>query len=228
MRLLLVEDNRRLAGLVTEGLADEGFVIDWSPTLAEAREMVQLSAHDLALLDLGMPDGDGIDFIRFLRRVRFVSPILVLTARAGLDDRVLGLDSGADDYLVKPFEMRELAARCRTLLRRPGAPLGTVLTAGNLRFDCALREAAVDGRPLRLSPKELGLLESLMRRAGHVVAKPSLESALYAQAAEVSANALEAVVSRLRRRLADSRATVTIHTAHGIGYILTPTRGEAG
>ncbi len=222
MRLLLVEDNRALAGLIVDGLTEAGFVIDAVSGVEPAKEAVSIADYDLLLLDLGLPDGDGIDLVRFVRRRGCGCPILILTARGGLDDRVNGLDSGADDYLVKPFEMRELAARCRTLLRRPGGSLGTTLTVGNLAFDSVAREATADGRPLRLSPKEMNLLECLMRRVGHVVAKPSLESALYAQSAEVTGNALEAVVSRLRRRLAEGGAKVTVHTAHGIGYILTP------
>ncbi len=222
MRILLVEDNERLAALVVDGLDAEGFVVDRVATLEDARELATLAGYDLVLLDLGLPDGDGIDFVRLLRRRRAACPILILTARGGLDDRVAGLDSGADDYLVKPFEMRELAARCRTLLRRPGACLGTTLKVGNVAFDSVTREVSAAGRPIRLSPKETGLLECLMRRAGHVVAKASLEEALYAQEADVTQNALEAVVSRLRRRLAEGKAAVTLHTAHGIGYILTP------
>ena len=222
MRVLLAEDNARLASLINDGLTEEGFALDWFATLDGAKEAAAAINYDLALLDLGMPDGDGVDFIRAVRHSGNSTPILVITARNGLDDRVRGLDSGADDYLVKPFEMPELAARCRALLRRPGACLGTTLMVANLEFDSAEREVRVSGIVIRVSPRELDLLERLMRRVGHVVTKESLEEALYSLAADVTPNALEAVVSRLRRRLATAKAGVILHTAHGVGYMLTP------
>ncbi|WP_231565130.1 winged helix-turn-helix domain-containing protein [Sphingomonas sp. Ant H11] len=147
-------------------------------------------------------------------------PILVLTARGGLDDRVMGLDAGADDYLVKPFQIPELAARCRALLRRPGASLGTHLTVGNVILDSAERSVTVGGTPVDATPREVDLLECLLRRAGHVVAKPALEGALYSMDAEVTPNALEACVSRLRKRLTSAAADVQIRTVHGVGYAL--------
>ncbi|WP_296713180.1 response regulator transcription factor [Rhodoblastus sp.] len=220
MRILLAEDNERLAALIMEGLTAEGFTLDHFGTLADADDAARSVNYDLILLDLGMPDGDGVDFIRNLRR-RAATPVLVITARDGLGDRVTGLDSGADDYLVKPFELSELAARCRALLRRPGACLGVTLKLANLEFDSAGREVRVAGKPIRLSPRERDLLERLMRRAGHVVAKESLEEALYSLEAPVTPNALEAAVSRLRRSLSSAQADVIVHTAHGIGYMLT-------
>ena len=120
MRLLLIEDNATLAGLIVDGLIRDGFVVDWRETLEEGREARELAAYDLILLDLGLPDGDGLDLVRRLRRSRDSVPILVLTARGGLGERISGLDAGADDYLVKPFDIPELSARCRALLRRPG------------------------------------------------------------------------------------------------------------
>ncbi|MDD2878050.1 MAG: response regulator transcription factor [Acidiphilium sp.] len=227
MRLLLAEDNARVAALIAEGLGDEGFALDWFGTLGDARHALETIRYDLVLLDLGMPDGDGVAFVRAVRRSQNVTPILVITARSGLDDRVTGLDAGADDYLIKPFEIPELAARCRALLRRPGGCLGTILTVANLEFSSAEHEARVAGHPVRLSPRELALLEYLMRRVGRVVAKASLEEAVYSLASEVTPNALEAVVSRLRRKLADSGAAVTVHTAYGIGYMLSPAAGSA-
>lgn len=224
MRVLLAEDSARLAALITEGLTREGFTLDHVVTLADAREASLVVNYDLILLDLGMPDGDGVDFIRDLRRLRITTPVLVVTARNGLGDRVSGLDSGADDYLVKPFELPELAARCRALLRRPGACLGVTLKVANLEFESVGREVRVAGRPIRLSPRERDLLERLMRRADHVVAKESLEEALYSLETQVTPNALEAAVSRLRRRLSSSKAGVVVHTAHGIGYMLAEKR----
>jgi DNA-binding response OmpR family regulator len=227
MRLLLVEDNARLAGLIADGLSGQGFALDCCASIDDAQAAQQLCTYDLMLLDLGLPDGDGIDFIRALRRAQDMTPILVLTARAGLDDRVAGLDAGADDYLVKPFQIPELAARCRALLRRPGAALATELAAGNVVLDTAQRALTVAAVHVDATPREVDLLEQLLRRAGHVLPKPVLENALYAMDAEVTPNALEASVSRLRKRLAAAGADIQIRTVHGVGYALFA-RHEAG
>ncbi len=220
MRLLLVEDNVRLAGLIREGLDRQGFAVDWCATVEGAEAARQTSVYDLILLDLGLPDEDGLLLVRRMRRARDTAPILILTARGGLDDRVAGLDAGADDYLVKPFQIPELAARCRALLRRPGSALETVLTAGNVSLDPAARSVRVDGCLIDATPREMALLETLLRRAGRVVSKPALEGALYSMDTEVTANALEASVSRLRKRLAGSAADIEIKTVHGVGYAL--------
>ncbi|RZF65468.1 response regulator transcription factor [Sphingomonas populi] len=220
MRLLLVEDNARLASLIREGLDRQGFAVDWCETVDGAEHALRINDYDLMLLDLGLPDGEGLDLVRSLRRRQDMMPILVLTARGGLDDRVMGLDAGADDYLVKPFQIPELAARCRALLRRPGASLGTHLTAGNIILDSAERSVTVGGTPVDATPREVDLLECLLRRAGHVVAKPALEGALYSMDAEVTPNALEACVSRLRKRLTSAAVDVQIRTVHGVGYAL--------
>lgn len=220
MRLLLIEDNARLGALIVDGLVHDGFVVDWRQTLEEGREGLELAAYDLILLDLGLPDGEGLDLVKQLRRNRDGVPILILTARGGLGERIAGLDAGADDYLVKPFDIAELAARCRALLRRPGACLGVVLRAGNVALDTASRSLEVAGAPVPMPPRELALLEHLLRRAGQVVAKPLLEDQLYAMDAEVTPNALEVAVSRLRKRLVAAHADLTLRTAHGVGYAL--------
>ncbi len=220
MRLLLVEDNPRLAGLIRDGLQGQGFAVDWCGTIAGTEAALQVNDYDLLLLDLGLPDGDGLELLRHVRRRKDTTPILILTARGGLDDRVNGLDAGADDYLVKPFQIPELAARCRALMRRPGAALGTILACGNVMLDTAERSITIATTPVEAPPREVDLLEHLLRRAGHVVAKAALENSLYAMDAEVTPNALEAVVSRLRKRLAAAGADVTIRTVHGVGYAL--------
>jgi DNA-binding response OmpR family regulator len=220
MRLLLIEDNVRLGGLISEGLVRDGFVVDWRVTLEEGFEARDLASYDLILLDLGLPDGDGLDLVRRLRRQRDAVPILILTARGGLGDRIAGLDVGADDYLVKPFDIAELAARCRALLRRPGACLGVVLQAGNVALDTASRSLEIGGAAVVIAPREFALLEHLLRRSGQVVAKTILEDQLYAMDKEVTPNALEVVVSRLRKRLTVAGADLTLKTAHGVGYAL--------
>lgn len=226
MRLLLVEDNVRLAELIVQGLVNEGFVVDWRDTLEDGREAREAGAYDLVLLDLNLPDGDGLDLVRTLRRQGDVAPILVLTARGGLGDRIAGLDVGADDYLVKPFDIAELAARCRALLRRPGSSLGVVLQAGNLELDTATRTVTVAGVRVETPPRELALLELLLRRSGQVVPKGSLEDSLYSMDADVTPNALETAVSRLRKRLASSGADITLRTAHGVGYAVFAVKAE--
>jgi len=220
MRLLLIEDNARLASLVREGLDQRGFAVDWCETVDAAEHALQINDYDLMLLDLGLPDCDGLDLVRSLRRLQDMMAFLILTSRGGLDDRVAGLDAGADDYLVKPFQIRELAARCRALLRRPGASLGTRLTVGNVVLESAERVVAVADIRIDATPREVDLLECLLRRAGHVIGKSALENALYSMDAEVTPNALEATVSRLRKRLSAAGANVQIRTVHGVGYAL--------
>ena len=224
MRLLLIEDSERLGSLIQDGLSKDGFTVDWRQRLEDGEEAHETASFDLVLLDLGLPDGDGLDFIRRLRRASDTIPVLVLTARGGLSDRVTGLDAGADDYLVKPFDMSELSARCRALLRRPAKGLAPVVSAGKLTFDVAARQAAYDGKPVELSRREAGLLEALMRRAEGVVTRQSLEEALYDFNEPVTPNAVEVAVSRLRKRLDDAGASDMLHTVRGLGYILRAKR----
>ncbi len=228
MRLLLVEDNPALGGLISAGLIRQGFAVDLCGSLDEAVEARGLAPYDVVLLDLGLPDGDGLDLIRRMRREGDPTPVLVLTARGELGDRVAGLDLGADDYLVKPFDVAELAARCRALLRRPGACLGVVLRAGNLALDTTSRTVTVSGAAVAVPPREVALLEHLLRREGQVAPRASLEHHLYAMDAEVTPNALEVSVSRLRKRLAAAGADVRLRTVHGVGYALVaPNRGDS-
>lgn len=220
MRLLLVEDNPQLAQLVQDGLCAQGFVIDRCGSLQEAIATRAAATYDLILLDLGLPDGDGMNLVRKLRQANDSIPILILTARGGLNDRLIGLDGGADDYLVKPFEIAELAARCRALLRRPGASLGVVLQLGNVALDTTTRTVTVNEQRVDVPPREVALLEQLLRRAEQVVRRNQLEESLYSFGEDVTPNALESAVSRLRRRLASADANVIVRTAHGIGYAL--------
>ena len=221
MRLILIEDHDRLAEAISLALEKQGFAVDRFPALAPARRALAATTYDLILLDLGMPDGDGFAFLSSIRARGITTPVLVITAREALGDRVRGLDAGADDYLVKPFATDELTARCRALLRRPGNVLGTVLEVGNVALNSASREVRVAQRVIDMPPRETALLEELMRQAGRVVAKSAIESSLYSLRADISINAIDTIVSRLRRRLAAARADVTIHTAHGIGYLLS-------
>src|SRR3954462_1997704 len=171
MRLLVVEDEARIAELLASALGRAGFAVDAVGTAADAREALALTAYDAAILDLGLPDGDGLALLAGLRRRGSAVPVLVLTARAAGEGRVAGLDTGADDYLVKPFATAELVARAKALLRRPGHALGATLEAGNVLFDTIGRDVRIDGETLALARQELSVLEHLMRRLGRVVPK---------------------------------------------------------
>jgi DNA-binding response OmpR family regulator len=221
MRILLIEDHLRLAKSTAEGLAGFGFGIDAFATGGEGLAATRAISYDAVILDLGLPDGDGLDLINALRKATDRIPILILTARDSVDDRVTGLDRGADDYLLKPFAIKELAARLRALLRRPGGPLGISISIGNICLDTNARHLKVDGRVVAISPRELAALEILMRRTDKIVPKRLFEDTIYGFNEEVTTNTIEALVSRLRRRLQTIHASVTIHTLRGVGYLLT-------
>jgi len=220
MRLLIVEDEARIAELVRNGLTRAGFTVDTAANAADARAALEVGSYDAAILDLGLPDGDGLDVLAEARRAGQTIPFLLLTARDTVDDRVLGLNAGAADYLIKPFAMDELVARTKALLRRPGLALGVTMEAGNIAFDSVGREVRVAGRPLPLPRRELDVLEHLVRRVGRVVPKAVLEDRLYGQDEELESNAIPVHVSHLRRKLIGAGATLEIHTIRGVGYLL--------
>jgi DNA-binding response OmpR family regulator len=220
MRILLVEDHRRLANTIVEGLGGFGLGVDAFNLAEDALTAKKYVAYDAIILDLGLPDRDGLDVLSELRRADSTTPVLILTARDAIEDRVSGLDRGADDYLLKPFSMKELAARLRALLRRPGRALASDLELGNICFDTVTRKVKVNGHVVAISRRELGALELMLRRAGEIVSKQSLEDVLYGLSDEVNQNAVEAVVSRLRKRLESAGAECGIHTLRGIGYLL--------
>lgn len=220
MRLLTIEDERELAELTAGALGRAGFAVDIAGSLSEAEEAIAVMSYDAIILDLGLGDGNGLALLRSLRGRGASVPVLILTARDALEDRVLGLDSGADDYVLKPFHMPELISRVRALLRRPNAALGVHLEVGNLVFETAHRQVTVAGKILPLSTRELALLEILLRRAERVVTREAIEQSLYNFEAELGSNALEVLVHRLRRKLQDAGATLQIHTLRGVGYLL--------
>ena len=221
MRILVVEDNEELAQLLCEGLQAAGFDADRLASVSETRSALSTVRYAAMILDLGLPDGDGLALVRELRARRDPLPILVLTARGGLDDRVTGLRSGADDYLVKPFAFEELIARLEALLRRPGQMLGSSLQLANLAFDTEARQLFVDGRPQVLSAREIAVLEILMRRKRNVVPKAIVEDQLFGLSGDVASNAVEVYVHRLRKQLVDLGAQVKIDTVRGVGYIIS-------
>jgi DNA-binding response OmpR family regulator len=223
MRLLIVEDNRDLAALLVKGFASSGLTSDCAHTAEDARAMLAVARYAVVILDLGLPDDDGLAVLREMRGQPNATPVLVLTARGSIDDRVTGLHAGADDYLVKPFAFEELLARVQALLRRPGALLGRNLAIGNLVFDSMTRETSVADERLYVPTREAEILELLLRRANRVVPKSTVESQLFGHTEKLGSNAVEVYVHRLRRRLEDHGATVQIQTMRGIGYVL----GEA-
>jgi DNA-binding response OmpR family regulator len=220
MRLLLVEDNERLSALLAKGLGSAGFEIDLVSTASDAYEAAVGIGYSAIVLDLGLPDDDGLNVLRELRRRRIVTPVLILTARSSLKDRVKGLQTGADDYLGKPFALEELVARLHALLRRPGNLLGLALNVGNVTLDAAARQMVVAGKARLLSAREVAVLELLMRRSGRVVPKKLVEDQLFGFANDIGSNAVEVYIHRIRKQLAEAGAAVQIHTVRGVGYLI--------
>ncbi len=222
MRLLLVEDEPHLARLIKRNVAAGGFLIDQVDTLADAEEAAKSVPYALVLLDRRLPDGDGLSAIPALRRARPAIPVIVLTALDSVNARVEGLDGGADDYLAKPFALDELLARIRAALRRVGGEMPPPIVCGRLAFDVSARTASVGDAPVTLNRRETALLEGLMLRSGRVVNRPALMERIYGLDDDVQENALDALVSRLRRRCAELDAGVAIHTVRGLGYLIRP------
>lgn len=224
-RLLLVEDSVRLHELLSESLRGADYPVDVVGTLCDAQVAIASVDYDLLIVDLGLPDGDGISLIHESRVTGCDTPILVITARAGVDARVAGLDSGADDYLVKPFSHRELLARIRALLRRPRDVHKPSVQIGRLLFNETTGEVHADGQFVDLRPAERRLLGMLIRQAEHIVPKASIEERFSEFGRELSGNAIETHVSRLRKALEDTHSGVVIETVRGVGYVLRETSG---
>ncbi|WP_315835464.1 response regulator transcription factor [Bradyrhizobium prioriisuperbiae] len=223
MRILLVEDQPDMASALRVALTHHDMIIDHAPDLSEAEIIAADGNYDAVVLDRRLPDGDGLSIIPKLRASGNTVPILVLTARGDLEDRIAGLNSGADDYLAKPFSFEELLARLRAILRRPASVQSDIVRIGRLSFDLTHREASVDGKPLEFPRRELLVLETLIRRMGRMVQRSSMMEAVYGIDDDVQPNALDTHVSRLRRKLAEAEAGVTINGVRGLGYLLRET-----
>ncbi|MCM2503395.1 response regulator transcription factor [Aureimonas altamirensis] len=217
MRLLLAEDNEDLGDAVFRHLRNAGHSVEWVRQGEAALESVAAEPYDALILDLMLPGRDGLSIIEELRRARNAIPILVVTARAEIDDKVSLLDRGADDYLVKPFDLRELDARLRAVLRRPSGRTTSLMEFGDTVVDLAGHSVSVSGQAVELSRREFRLLEILLARIGAVVPKERLMSQLFSFDEAVSVNALELYVSRLRRKL--EGAALEIATVRGVGYV---------
>jgi DNA-binding response OmpR family regulator len=219
MRLLLAEDNTRLGPYLRTALIDRGFTVDLVQTAGDAEAALFGVQYKALILDLGLPDADGLSLLTTMRQQHDMRPVLILTARDSKQMLVDCLNSGADDYLCKPFDLEELIARIRALLRRPGPSKNAVIAESNISLDTIEREVRVQGAVLQIPRRELDALELLLRRSGRVVSKTAMEDMLYAFGDEISSNAVEVLIHRLRKRLQDGGAEAAIHTIRGVGYM---------
>jgi len=221
VRVLLIEDDSLLGDAIRDQVAADGHAVDWVSRLADARDHLAVATYDLILLDLMLPDGRGLDFLRNRRVAGDVSPVIILTARDQISDRIAGLNAGADDYLVKPFDLEELSARLRAVARRYAGNPNPLLAIGNLQIDMAARTilpatGSRDSRPITLTAREWALFEAFIQHPGTLLSKSQLEDRLYAFGAEVESNTIEVYVSRLRKKLGSG----VITTERGLGYRL--------
>jgi DNA-binding response OmpR family regulator len=225
MRILVVEDNRRLNESLRRTLLEDGYAVDAAFDGTEGEEMAVFTPYDAIILDVMLPKRDGIEVCRSLRDQKVTSPILMLTARDALDDRVLGLDSGADDYLIKPFEVKELRARLRALMRRESDQKGGEIVIGDLRLDPSSHYAWRGDTRLELTAKEFSLLEYMMRNANRLVTRDMVVAHLWDYTQNIASNVVDVYIRRLRRKVDDPFQIRMIETVRGAGYRLLAPRG---
>jgi two-component system OmpR family response regulator len=220
VRILVVEDEPKVADFIGRGLADEGFGVDIALDGGNALEQIKTTSYDLVILDVMLPDSDGFDVCRQLRGVGRSVPILMLSARSLVEDRIRGLNSGADDYLTKPFDPEELVARVRALLRRQNTPALLVLEVGDLMLDPVTRVVDRSGRRVELTPKEFALLEYLMRNAGHVVTRPMIAEHVWDFTWDRLTNVIDVFINHLRKKIELPGEYRLIHAVRGEGYVI--------
>jgi two-component system OmpR family response regulator/two-component system response regulator QseB len=216
MRILLVEDDALLGDAIQAGLRQSGYAVDWMKDGATADQALSTEPYAAVVLDLGLPRLSGMEVLRRTRSRNMPTPVLILTARDTVDDRIKGLDAGADDYLVKPFDMGELAARLRALVRRASGKPEPLLEAANIRLDPAAHRVLYGDQQVELSAKEFAVLHALMLNAGKVMSRAQLEEQLYAWGSEIESNAVEVHIHHLRRKLSPE----SIETIRGVGYLI--------
>ena len=216
MRILLAEDDPMIGASVRRGLMQDGFTIDWVEDGRAAETALSERVHDALVLDLGLPRRSGLEVLNAMRRRGDARPVLILTARDAVADRVAGLDAGADDYVVKPFDLGELAARLRALLRRGAGRAEPVVAYGNIAFNPSTREVRVNGEAVQLSARELALLDALLARPGAILSRAQLEDKLYGWSDPVESNAIEVHIHALRRKLGAD----VIRNVRGVGWML--------
>ena len=223
MRLLVVEDQRELAQAIAEAFAKHNVHCDLAYSSVDAELMIRSTRYALIVLDLGLPDGDGLDLLRRLRAMQSREPTIILTARSTVESRIEGLTAGADDYLMKPFHFEELLARVHAVLRRDGGYADRLIEAGRLRLDIETRQFTIDGKPFAVSLRAGELLELLMRRLDRVVPKRVLEDQLFGSGDTLGSNAVEVYVHRIRRHLDAAGLSLSVQTVRGVGYMLMST-----
>lgn len=216
MRILLVEDDCMVGAAVAQALKDAAYAVDWVTDGQTAIEAAGAETYDLTLLDLGLPAPDGTEVLREFRRMDRQLPVIIVTARDAIDDRIQGLDLGADDYIVKPFEIRELLARMRAILRRQGSGSSAILSNGAISLDPATREVVQDGGTVRLTAREFGLLQALMLHPGTILSRTDLERHIYGWNEEVESNAVEFLIHAIRKKLGIS----SIRNVRGVGWMV--------
>ena len=214
MRVLLAEDDAMIGAVVRDRLRGQGFAVDWVRDGREADAALAGDVYDLLLLDLGLPGREGLEVLKALRGRGSTLPVVILTARDAVDDRVAGLDAGADDYVVKPFDLKELEARLRAVLRRRAGSASSVIEHGRLSLDLASHELRRDGVPVPVSPREFALLHALLERPGRILSRAQLEERLYGWGEEVGSNVVEVHIHSLRRKLGAD----LIRNVRGVGY----------
>ncbi|MDO8767391.1 MAG: response regulator transcription factor [Burkholderiaceae bacterium] len=217
MRVLLVEDDAMIGEAVAQALKDASYAVDWVRDGSTALASISTQEYGVVLLDLGLPKRDGLDVLRTVRARENAVPVLVITARDALQDRIGGLDSGADDYVLKPFDMSELLARMRAVIRRKGGASGPVLSNGSLTLDPATREVVAGGVATRLSGKEFSLLQALLIRPGAILSRSELEDRLYGWGEEVESNAIEFLIHSLRKKVGSG----SIKNVRGVGWMVS-------
>ena len=222
MHVLLTEDDDLIASGIVAGLNAQGLTVDRVPSAADTQALLQVARFDVLVLDLGLPDEDGLRLLQRLRQQGVDLPVLVLTARDAVTDRVAGLQAGADDYLLKPFDLRELGARLHTLQRRSAGRCVNVIEHGRLSYDPSTRETWLDGRPVELSRREQALLQALLNNRGRILSGEQLKDSVYGFGDEVESNALNVHIHHLRRKLGNA----IVQTVRGLGYRLGPARGD--
>ncbi|MFU4862357.1 response regulator [Pseudomonas aeruginosa] len=222
MHVLLTEDDDLIASGIVAGLNAQGLTVDRVASAADTQALLQVARFDVLVLDLGLPDEDGLRLLQRLRQQGVDLPVLVLTARDAVTDRVAGLQAGADDYLLKPFDLRELGARLHTLQRRSAGRCVNVIEHGRLSYDPSTRETWLDGRPVELSRREQALLQALLNNRGRILSGEQLKDSVYGFGDEVESNALNVHIHHLRRKFGNA----IVQTVRGLGYRLGPARGD--